>query len=218
MNLPNDESVGARCARLVRRASHLLTARRHGTASRGAPARSRSSSGSASAGLAYVAQVVLARLMGQFEYGVFAYTWVWFMVVRRRRDARLRRFAGALHRAAPRARRGGASARLPPLRAARHRSSRRSSFGGAAHRGCCRRRPLDRAAPMCMPMALMALSHALRLHAVVPRRRRAQLQLDDARALPVYILRHGLLLVFMAGGRGARLRADRRRPASSASS
>ena len=30
--------------------------------------------------LAYVAQVVLARLMGQFEYGVFAYTWVWFMV------------------------------------------------------------------------------------------------------------------------------------------
>ncbi len=32
------------------------------------------------AGLAYVAQVVLARLMGQFEYGVFAYTWVWFMV------------------------------------------------------------------------------------------------------------------------------------------
>lgn len=32
------------------------------------------------AGLAYVAQVVLARLMGQFEYGVFAYTWVWFLV------------------------------------------------------------------------------------------------------------------------------------------
>ena len=34
----------------------------------------------ASAGLAYVAQVVFARLMGQFEYGVFAYTWVWFLV------------------------------------------------------------------------------------------------------------------------------------------
>jgi O-antigen/teichoic acid export membrane protein len=32
------------------------------------------------AALAYVAQVVLARLMGQFEFGVFAYTWVWFMV------------------------------------------------------------------------------------------------------------------------------------------
>jgi O-antigen/teichoic acid export membrane protein len=32
------------------------------------------------AGLAYVAQVVLARLMGQYEYGVFAYTWVWFLV------------------------------------------------------------------------------------------------------------------------------------------
>ena len=34
----------------------------------------------ASAGLAYVAQVVFARMMGQFEYGVFAYTWVWFLV------------------------------------------------------------------------------------------------------------------------------------------
>jgi O-antigen/teichoic acid export membrane protein len=33
------------------------------------------------AGLAYVAQVVLARLMGQYEYGLFAYTWVWFMVL-----------------------------------------------------------------------------------------------------------------------------------------
>lgn len=32
------------------------------------------------AGLAYLAQVVLARLMGQHEYGVFAYTWVWFLV------------------------------------------------------------------------------------------------------------------------------------------
>lgn len=34
----------------------------------------------ANAGLAYVAQVVLARFMGKFEYGVFAYSWVWFMV------------------------------------------------------------------------------------------------------------------------------------------
>jgi O-antigen/teichoic acid export membrane protein len=32
------------------------------------------------AALAYVAQVLLARLMGQFEYGVFAYTWAWFVV------------------------------------------------------------------------------------------------------------------------------------------
>jgi O-antigen/teichoic acid export membrane protein len=32
------------------------------------------------AALAYVAQVVLARLMHQYEYGVFAYTWVWFLV------------------------------------------------------------------------------------------------------------------------------------------
>ncbi len=33
-----------------------------------------------SAGLAYVVQVVFARLMGQYEYGVFGYTWVWFLV------------------------------------------------------------------------------------------------------------------------------------------
>jgi O-antigen/teichoic acid export membrane protein len=33
------------------------------------------------AGLAFVAQIVLARLMAQFEYGVFAYTWVWFTVL-----------------------------------------------------------------------------------------------------------------------------------------
>jgi len=33
-----------------------------------------------SAGLAYFAQVVFARLMGQYEYGVFAYVWVWFLV------------------------------------------------------------------------------------------------------------------------------------------
>lgn len=33
-----------------------------------------------SAALAYFAQVVLARLMGQHEYGVFAYTWIWFLV------------------------------------------------------------------------------------------------------------------------------------------
>ena len=32
------------------------------------------------AALAYLAQVVMARLMGQHEYGVFAYTWVWFLV------------------------------------------------------------------------------------------------------------------------------------------
>ncbi len=30
--------------------------------------------------LAYGTQVVLARLMGQFEYGIFAFTWVWLLV------------------------------------------------------------------------------------------------------------------------------------------
>ena len=34
----------------------------------------------ANAALAYFVQVVLARIMGQQEYGIFAYGWVWFMV------------------------------------------------------------------------------------------------------------------------------------------
>ncbi|WP_156953354.1 oligosaccharide flippase family protein [Afifella pfennigii] len=34
----------------------------------------------ANAVLAYGTQVVLARLMGQFEYGIFAFTWVWLLV------------------------------------------------------------------------------------------------------------------------------------------
>ncbi|MFM2421785.1 MAG: hypothetical protein RL291_315, partial [Pseudomonadota bacterium] len=34
-----------------------------------------------SAGLLYVSQVVLARLMGTFEYGVFVYVWTWVLVL-----------------------------------------------------------------------------------------------------------------------------------------
>jgi O-antigen/teichoic acid export membrane protein len=33
------------------------------------------------AGLAYISQIILARLMGQYEYGVFAIIWVWVMVL-----------------------------------------------------------------------------------------------------------------------------------------
>ncbi|SEP68543.1 Membrane protein involved in the export of O-antigen and teichoic acid [Faunimonas pinastri] len=32
------------------------------------------------AALAYIAQLVLARLMGSYEYGIFAYIWAWFLV------------------------------------------------------------------------------------------------------------------------------------------
>lgn len=33
------------------------------------------------AALAYISQIILARLMGQYEYGVFAIIWVWVMVL-----------------------------------------------------------------------------------------------------------------------------------------
>ena len=33
------------------------------------------------AGLAYLTQIILARMMGQYEYGVFAIIWVWVMVL-----------------------------------------------------------------------------------------------------------------------------------------
>ena len=56
--------VGANDAAVARRASALALVIRIGNA-----------------GLAFVAQVVLARLMAQFEYGIFAYTWVWFTIL-----------------------------------------------------------------------------------------------------------------------------------------
>lgn len=35
----------------------------------------------ASAGIAYLSQVVLARAMGTFEFGIFAYVWVWVVIL-----------------------------------------------------------------------------------------------------------------------------------------
>ncbi len=35
----------------------------------------------ASAALAYLGQIFLARLLGQFEYGVFAYVWIWVIIL-----------------------------------------------------------------------------------------------------------------------------------------
>ncbi len=34
-----------------------------------------------SAGFAYLSQIFLARLLGQFEYGIFAYVWIWVIIV-----------------------------------------------------------------------------------------------------------------------------------------
>ena len=35
----------------------------------------------ASAGIAYLSQVILARAMGTFEFGIFAYVWVWVVIL-----------------------------------------------------------------------------------------------------------------------------------------
>src|SRR5690606_19710867 len=35
----------------------------------------------ANAGLAYVSQILMARWMGAFEYGVYVYVWTWVLLV-----------------------------------------------------------------------------------------------------------------------------------------
>ena len=35
----------------------------------------------ASAGVAYLSQVLLARWMGSFEYGIFVFVWVWVLIL-----------------------------------------------------------------------------------------------------------------------------------------
>ena len=78
MSFPANEPVGRGYA-LFRRARGFFTAGDSDAVARRAGATALVIR-LASAGLAYVAQVVFARLMGQYEYGVFAYTWVWFLV------------------------------------------------------------------------------------------------------------------------------------------
>ena len=147
------------------------------------------------AALAYLAQVVLARLMGQHEYGVFAYTWVWFLVfgaigtlgfgdspVRyiaqlraRGEDAHLRgfvRFSTIAILASSIAFGALVIAALP--------------FAGAW---------IDNV--YLMPMALMAISIPFAcLQSLLEAFGRSYSWTISA-LLPPYILRHGLLLVFM---------------------
>jgi O-antigen/teichoic acid export membrane protein len=147
------------------------------------------------AALAYVAQVVLARLMGQFEYGVFAYTWVWFLVsaavatlgfgdspVRyvaqlraRGEDAHLRGFI-----------------RFAPLIIVLSSVS----FGAFLLAVLPFAGPWI-GVPYVLPMALMALSIPVAcLQSFLEGVGRSYGWTVPA-LLPIYILRHGLLLVFM---------------------
>ena len=134
--------------------------------------------------------------MGQFEYGVFAFTWVWFMVFA---AIATLGFGDSPIRYLPqpaRARRDRPSARLPPLRRCDGGpliADRRSP--GDRHPLCGRSVDGDGLRPAHDADGRRAPA---RLHHVVHGGRRPVLWLDRSRrSLPIYILRHGLLLLFM---------------------
>lgn len=149
----------------------------------------------ANAGLAYLAQVVLARLMGQFEYGIFAYTWAWFMVFASVSTAG---FADSPLRYIAIFKQGGETAHL--------RGFLRFSVYVilAASIGCGML--LIAVLPVVTPLIDTAYLTPLMLMAVcVPFASLQGLLEAIGRSygwvlpamLPIYILRHGLLLVFM---------------------
>ncbi len=150
-----------------------------------------------SAALAYLAQVVLARLMGQHEYGVFAYTWVWFLVFAAIAtlgfgDSPVRYIAQLRARGEPSHLRG--FVRFSAI------ATLTSSIGFGAL--------LIAVLPLAggwidnvylMPMALMAISIPFAcVQALLEAIGRSYSWTIPALA-PVYILRHGLLLLFMVG-------------------
>jgi O-antigen/teichoic acid export membrane protein len=157
------------------------------------------------AALAYLAQVVLARLMGQHEYGVFAYTWVWFLVF------------GAI---------GTLGFGDSPVRYIAQLRAR----GEDAHlRGFVRFSTLAillssivfgalviAALPLAgawidnvylMPMALMAISIPFACVQSLFEAFGRSYSWTIPALLPVYILRHGLLLLFMVAAVGLGMQA-----------
>ena len=155
--------------------------------------------------------------MGQFEYGVFAYTWVWFLVFSAVAtlgfgDSPVRYVAQLRERGETAHLRG--FIRFAPLVIAR----RVGRVRRAAHRRCCPSPDGLIEHAYLMPMALMAVSIPFAcLQSFLEGVGRSYNWTIPA-LLPVYILRHGLLLVDHGGGGRARLRGDGASTASSASS
>ncbi len=159
-----------------------------------------------SAALAYAAQVVLARLMGQHEYGVFAYTWIWFLVFSAFAtlgfgDSPVRYIAQLRERNEAAYLRGFIRFAALVITIAS------VAFGALVIALLPLANGLIQAAYI-MPMALMALSIPFAcLQAFLEGVGRSYSWTVPA-LLPVYILRHGLLLVFMVAAVAAGFEAN----------
>src|SRR5690606_24981763 len=141
------------------------------------------------------AQVVLARLMGQYEYGVFAYAWVWFVVAAAAAslgfgDSPIRYIAQMRERGEDAYLRG--FLRFAPL----------VTTGGSVGSGALVVVAVLLAGPWiesayAMPMVLMAICIPFGcLQAYLESVGRSYGWTVPA-LLPIYILRHGFLLIFM---------------------
>lgn len=159
----------------------------------------------ANAVLVYVSQVVLARLMGQFEYGVFAYGWVWFLVIG---TAATLGFAESPVRYLPGMRARGEAdhvrgfLRFGPLVVAAAGTAAAALTAAALLAG---RTFLDGA--YIAPMLLMAASLPFAcLQGFLEGVARAY-GWTAAALVPVYIMRHGLLLALLLAAVGLGLAA-----------
>src|SRR6516165_6666702 len=66
-----------------------------------------------SALLAFGSQVLFARWMGSFQFGIYVYVWTWVMLIGQAIDLGLGTCGAALHPTIPRARPARAAARFP---------------------------------------------------------------------------------------------------------
>ena len=100
----------------------------------------------ASAALVYLAQVLLARWMGSFEFGVYVYVWTWVLLLGGAGRSRPRLLGAALHSRICRHQAARSAARLP----LRHRAGWRwhSRSGWALTAALVR---LARSAIWCIP-------------------------------------------------------------------
>jgi O-antigen/teichoic acid export membrane protein len=149
------------------------------------------------AGLAYLAQVVLARLMGQYEYGVFAYTWVWFLVFS---SIGTLGFGDSPVRYIAQLRTRGEDAHLRGF----IRFSAIAILASSIAFGAL----VIAALPLAgywidnvylMPMALMAISIPFACFQALLEAFGRSYSWTVSALLPSYILRHGLLLLIMVG-------------------